>query len=253
MEGAGRIEIAKIAKDTHSKLYAKHGTLLENSYVDAIKQATKYRKSQSNDFTKETDQLVSLYSIIRGSKLSRRKFLSQLMKSIDFDFGVIPLPELKEHLDYIIFLFSGLGGIQFVSIEEVHLIVYGADKLLFGTGSTVMSYIENGEKNELLGIASFILCVAWGAREYLKAAYSLSESRCRDFTPNLPVKETKALPKHEGNFLIESLDLNYSQNDLEIWWKRCEKFTAIMNEETVKIEVNKEDMIEPDSKRLRMG
>jgi cohesin loading factor subunit SCC2 len=247
------MEISKIAKDIHAKLYAKHGSLLENSYVDAVKQATKYRKRQSGDFTKETMHLDPLYNIIKGSKPSRRKFLAQLMKSIDFDFGVISLQDLSAHLDYIIFLFSGLGGIQFVSLEEVHLIVYGADKLLSGTGSTVVSCLESGERNEMVGTAAFIMCIAWGAREYLKSAYNLSENKCRDFTPNLPPKETKASPKIGGKFLIESLGLEYARNDIEVWEKRCEKFMTIMNNESVKVErVGEDDTIGPDVKRLRV-
>jgi cohesin loading factor subunit SCC2 len=202
------------ARQVHAKIHEKHESIIEGSYIDGIRFAAEYvKRITEKEIVEVSGDLGYLYDMIKSTRPSRRKLINNLLRSLEFDIN-LSLDGLVAHLNYVTFLSLSLAGVDFQSTEDVHFIVYGLDMFLSQTGTSLANKVEellgSGEENvnvwAHVGIASTVVSVLLQLRQYCRAAYNLSDQKCRDFNPRSSnAKEFKTATKSE----FATLDLKF--------------------------------------------
>lgn len=134
-------DIIKIAKNMHTKLYEKHESIIEGSYVDGVRHAASYRIRLAAAIEDEYDSFSVFYQFLKSNRAGKRKFLLGICRTLDFD-ATDSVEELEAHYKYIVFVANSLSTLSFYNTEEVLTLIAGLDKIISGTGVTITHNID---------------------------------------------------------------------------------------------------------------
>lgn len=198
LETSRRADISTVAKSMHAKLHDKHESLIESSYVEGVKAAANYRLKLGTNMFDEYDNFSYFYHFMKSSRQSKRKFLLGVTKTLDFRV-LDSMKSLASHFWYVVFVANSLSTLHFYSVEEVYTVIHGLDKVLSGTGVSVSNLIEERLEGKTEGVESWeklarcavVLHAVWAVRQFIKAAYNVSELKAREFVPSKPGKDPK--------------------------------------------------------------
>ncbi|KAK9450906.1 sister chromatid cohesion C-terminus-domain-containing protein [Limtongia smithiae] len=183
--------IRAVALDIHEVLHEKYQSLIEGKYVDGIKQAFQYRQridaGHGNGQPKvQFSAMEPMWSLLKTHRQGRRKFLTMLCKTLDFDEQQSE-NDAKQHVAYVVYVGKSLAKVEFGFAEEPYGIIQGLDKIIGGTGMGLLMQQEThaefgGNMLYAPSIARYttIYCI-WQIRQYIKRAYNLNEANCRLF------------------------------------------------------------------------
>ncbi|KAK7208601.1 sister chromatid cohesion C-terminus-domain-containing protein [Myxozyma melibiosi] len=254
--------INALAVDIHRKLHSKHESLIDGIYVEGVRRAYEYRRLQrsskqaSGDESANEDDsgvivgsnadLMPLYSLVRQNRNSKRKLLTSVVRSFDFDPGKlvagVPVSEAgaddrdlrTRHLGYVRYVGYCLARLDLTIVEEPYLIVHGLDKIIGSTGMTVLMAVSDllgkvsapdtdaqqlpadlQQQQQSLAISSAIIYTIYQLRQHIRQAYSLTEHACQSFTSSSkPSKEYSKPPATKSSSIAPlKLDWICLQND----------------------------------------
>ncbi len=251
LEASSKRQFRVMATEMHRKLHEKYESLVENSYIEGIRLAVKYRKQVSTMFFDEKHFLELFYSVIGDARSSGKKFVTSITKAYNFSNSSISITESLELFDFVYYTVNNLTGINFSTGEEVYLLVNGLDRLIAGEGINMSLAITEQKKRMItpectegqsesqlqsqqelkdrwykLSILSLSFILILHLRRHMISHYSMSESKCRDFIPGKADKELKQAPKLNvgTKFEITDVDINLSSEDEEKSIKICEDY-----------------------------
>ncbi|KAK9455297.1 sister chromatid cohesion C-terminus-domain-containing protein [Dipodascopsis uninucleata] len=208
LETSKQSAIRGIALEMHQKLHEKHESLIEGSYVDGVKKAVQYgeaMRSQRGENYSEDTCIDPLFSVIKGSRATRKKFFLGITRAMDFDPAKLTVGDAGiHHLKFVRFVGVNISTLELSTTEDAHLIVYGLDKIISGTGMSVLYMISDiqgqssldqrsdAEKQgnakttmqsiQEVAVLCVILYTIWQIRQHIKRLYNLSEQNCRTFS-----------------------------------------------------------------------
>lgn len=128
-------------------LFERYESLIDSSYIQGFKEAALFRSRSSVNILEENDQFLSkFYSVIEDSKSSKKKFLSQLVKSLDFDVNSMSLEEVKVFHDYFLFISINLAQCEFTYYDESITIIDGIQMILSDQSLELTNLIADNEE-----------------------------------------------------------------------------------------------------------
>ncbi|KAK9474029.1 sister chromatid cohesion C-terminus-domain-containing protein [Dipodascopsis tothii] len=219
--------IRMLAHELHKRLHAKHESLIEGCYVDGVKRTVQYRRAVGGlERSMMANSLSLMYSVIKGNRMSRRKFLQALVRSLDFDLlkmrkSAAFAQLLARHLEYVAFVVQSFSSLDYGVTEEVYIVVHSLDRILNGTGVSILFFLTEwqaaaGARPELaaaeandaavlvdsagdvrlslreLAMCSAVMYMVYVLQAHLKRLYALNEQTCKTFQPSKLPKDTKS-------------------------------------------------------------
>lgn len=225
--------VRELAVNRHAKLRDKHGSLIESCYPEAIRKAfIQHSAARIQEVCPpETASLEAPFAILKGKRTASRKFLSVMVRSIDFDASLQRFP--SDQLNYCIFICDNLSLLSYGYIEEVLHVVHSLDKILCSTGVNILHELESKEMdNTNLTKAVACLMLVLQSRAELARMYNLSTAKCRAYNPNKlgSAKDSKAAIPVRGtkpNLASDELrGFNLSGERAEEFCRRFESMMA---------------------------
>jgi cohesin loading factor subunit SCC2 len=239
LEVSAEKALATTAKAVHEMLYQKHESAIEAAYIQGIRHAAEYRASRSDNFVNERGGLNPLWDVIKGKLGNRKKLIKNLLPTI-CDPLSDPTTDLRNHLNYVIFVANGLSCLNFVVQAEVLLVIWEVDRNVCKRGlALIKDMVEAAAPRmnqvwEQLGLRCAVLKILWELSIHLKRQYGLSEDRCSKFDPSRTAGwDNKSVARVEAAQVLDlsGFDLPDSLSTLEGQMEWCATFGEdILNE-----------------------
>lgn len=250
LETSTNSAIRGLAFDIHRNLHTKYESLIDGSYTEGLKRAYEYHSLQSGSFVDEgmkgsVTDLSPLYSLMKSNRNSKRKFLTSVARSLDFEFSKFSTSDMRQdvekndydlriqHLKFVRFAAYCLARISYGTVEEPHTLIHGCDKITGSTGMIVFMAVTEYQTQKMqnnqeptsdialqsLAIASTIVYIIWQLRQYIRQTYNLSDQACHAFTPlsNKTMKEFSRPTNRSSNdgLVLDSVCLRNEFDDVE--------------------------------------
>ncbi|KAK9348094.1 sister chromatid cohesion C-terminus-domain-containing protein [Lipomyces starkeyi] len=242
LETSSRPVVRSLALELHQTLHEKHESLIEGAYLEGVKTVLDYNRraiDSSRNSTRLDENLKPLYSVIKSSRNTRKKFIGSVTKAMDFDaskFVDEPLDSTINHLIYVSYCARNIACLDFSTIEEPHHTVHVLDQIIGSTGMSVLYMITDyqDQLSQLSGteatakshsLQGLTVCCAtlysiWQLRQHIKRLYNLSEQNCRTYQPSKSAKDTRPVSKISGydehlqleDFCLQEAFDNYDEN-----------------------------------------
>lgn len=190
--------MSTVAARTHRALKDKHESLIDTCYLDGVKLAFRYQKSQRPvegiNRPAKIASISRLYDIVRSSRQGRKRFLATIARSLDFNLEKIATLALSD-IEYSYFIVHNLASIAYTTHEEIHHVLFTIDRTLSNTGMTLLHALDNkeaadgdhlGRHTKGLYYACTMMSYNLQLRARLMLVYNISEAKCRTFEPNRP-------------------------------------------------------------------
>ncbi|KAK9480700.1 sister chromatid cohesion C-terminus-domain-containing protein [Lipomyces japonicus] len=230
LETSSKEHISGVAQEMHQRLHDKHESLIEGGYVDGLRQAAEYNQRLARakpDRAECRHGLERAYAVVKANRVTRRKFLIAVAKSLDFDTSRHVGRQALAHLAYVRFVVPNVADLEFTVTEEPHYVIQALDRIVTSTGMTVLYAItdmqsrlarqqqhqvktdEEEQATMLSTIATqcAIVYAAWQLRQHLKKQYNLVEQACRQFmTATKSGKELRPVTRAAN---VERLELAF--------------------------------------------
>ncbi|KAK9364794.1 sister chromatid cohesion C-terminus-domain-containing protein [Lipomyces kononenkoae] len=221
LETSSRSFVRALALELHQTLHEKHESLIEGAYLEGVKTIFDYNRrlnaiDPSRRSTGIDEDLKPLYSVIKSSRNTRKKFIGAVTKAMDFDASKF-MEELGDltinHLMYVTYTARNIACLDFSTAEEPHHTVYALDQIIGSTGMSVLYMITDHQNQQSqssgtevasaspnLGtiVCCAILHAIWQTRQHIKKLYNLSEQNCRAYQPSKSAKDTRPISKISG-------------------------------------------------------
>ncbi|OBA21634.1 hypothetical protein METBIDRAFT_40914 [Metschnikowia bicuspidata var. bicuspidata NRRL YB-4993] len=207
LEASPKKHIERIATELHSEIFEKHESLADRNYVEAIRLACDYaKKIEQGGFLQNTSFLRSVYRIVSGNYLAKKKFVNSVAKLFHVKLSTEDLADAITGRDVAIFLALNLLVLNFTSMEEVYLIIFHLDRFITGEGidlaerisSTIGSVDGKGMSVSNLQLLFVFLQTALAfiyLKHNLAASYSIRPTMMDGFRPSKPEVELRQPPK----------------------------------------------------------
>lgn len=188
--------IENVAKRELKTLAQKHESIVERAYMEGFRLAFKYQlevieSEDGADSTTYSPKLANLYALTVASRKVKKKFLGNLLTALEFDPNKLQVSATPSHLTYARFVLQNLAYFDYVSIEDVHQVASGLEKIVGNIGATVVHQIETDILQISLGsteptkpvdpivkrrlcMASVVLNMCWNTRTYLRKLYGVT-------------------------------------------------------------------------------
>ncbi|KAJ1987257.1 Sister chromatid cohesion protein 2 [Dimargaris cristalligena] len=217
------------ATKLHNQLNGKFSSFIHSRTLDGVRKAFEYQtalKSGSGapvagytlDHKENRPRALvdTYYGILREKKNRRNDFLHGLVKTFDMD--------LHHHMNHATntgeidiafckFLAETLFALDYKLIEEALYVIYCIQRLLAVTGLHIQHQFSQGfaelSKESQIALAKISICVGMLVllKDHLKLTYSLTESRCQQFSPSdTGMLKDKYLTRHQAGPLIFKWD-----------------------------------------------
>ena len=154
-----------------------------------------------------------LYNDIKTKKRFRLRHLRNLVNLLDRD------SQTKENVppvevDFAKFIVENLVYLDYGVIEEVFTVIHSIDRIMATTGVALRQTIERGESSEPIGAVAqraVVFALMLELKQYLKAAYNLTEAKCRAFDPKKTgnAKDNKAASRTRSLGIIDWSNIPY--------------------------------------------
>ncbi|KAF3905022.1 hypothetical protein AA313_de0204435 [Arthrobotrys entomopaga] len=189
------IRIQNVAFRELKTLAQKHESIVERAYMEGFRLAFKYqldviKSSDGVDESNFSPKLGNLYALTVASRKVKKKFLGNLLNAVEFEPNKLQVSATPSHLTFARFVLQNLTYFDYVSVEDVHQVATGLEKIVGNIGATVVHQIEteihqitleNAEPKPVdpivkrrLCMASVILTMAWNTRTTLRKTYGLT-------------------------------------------------------------------------------
>ncbi|KAH3675887.1 hypothetical protein WICMUC_002457 [Wickerhamomyces mucosus] len=199
LQSSNIANVRAIGLELHKELHERHESLIDSSYIHGFKLATEYcnRLHPSTMFDKN-QFLLKFYKNIEQSKVSKKKFLRQLIKSLSFDFQKIDYPQLREVYSYVLFLSANIAECEFVGNDEVYLILESIELSSSSQGVAVQGNVTEfindprtftKEQIIRLGYLSAIILTQKRLSYHLRSEYKLPEDANKSELVSQKVKQ----------------------------------------------------------------
>lgn len=221
-----------LAKSAYSVMLSKYKSVLENSYAESFKAVFEYEKSLGGKRSQSINPLNELYLIVRDNKTSRAKFITNVIKALEFDAFRNSIDNLRHHYEFAVYFSKAFSFLPFGTYGEVLSILRGIESFIVTDGSELWSRIEEDDEEQpdgILGMSCGIMVVLWRLRVFLKDYYDISESRIKQKdTSTTRNTKTGAVSK-----TVESIDLSDLSNKtgIDSDLKRIALFREVMEDE----------------------
>lgn len=140
--------IAEIALTEHRNLHAKHESMLEKEYLNAIDQTFVYQKTTARNMSgldqHNIPKLRGFHEVIKtGSIGLRKKLLANLCARLDIDPKKSKLgDELDDHVFFTRFVLENLSFFDYQRPDELQHLLKCMEKIFAKTGNVVSQLIE---------------------------------------------------------------------------------------------------------------
>ncbi|KAJ3262175.1 Sister chromatid cohesion protein 2 [Chytriomyces hyalinus] len=132
--------------------------------------------------------LSNMYGKLQVKRQRRNDFLMTLVRSFDLDADGV---KDDKAILFGRFLAENLAALSFKSTDEVNIVIYHICQLLSVSGETVLKFINEWrgstqtDEKALFSVSktSVLLGMLVLLKTYLQKTFSLSESKCRSYTP----------------------------------------------------------------------
>ncbi|KAK6363398.1 Sister chromatid cohesion protein 2 [Orbilia blumenaviensis] len=190
------VRIENVAKRELKTLAQKHESIVERAYMEGFRLAFKYQlevidSEDGADSSTYSSKLANLYALTVASRKVKKKFLGNLLAALEFDPVKLQVSATPSHLTYSRFVLQNLAYFDYVSVEDVHQVASGLEKIVGNIGTTVVHQIEtevlqisleSAEPTKpvdpivkrRLCMASVILNMCWNTRTYLRKLYGVT-------------------------------------------------------------------------------
>lgn len=207
--------IRSVGLELHKELHEKHESLIDSSYIHGFKIAAEYcfRVHPTMLFGNNLF-FLRFHRIIEDSKLSRKRFLNYLIKSLRFDVSkIVKQDEAHNIYNYSLFIAANIVECEFSCNEEVFQIIDGVESILNSQGLSIqkhLSQILDGSSpgrpdDELIKFAylSSVIINFSHLITHLRTEYKLPETINKSELVNQKVKPHDKLP-----FVLRTFDLH---------------------------------------------
>ncbi|KAJ8101405.1 sister chromatid cohesion C-terminus-domain-containing protein [Lipomyces tetrasporus] len=224
LETSRRPVVRSLALELHQTLHEKHESLIEGAYLEGVRAVLDYNRRQSatnptRSMSRSDENLRPLYSVIKSSRSTRKKFIGSVTKAMDFDVSKFVNEQYDSainHLIYVTFSVRNIACLDFSTADEPHHVVYAVDQIIGSSGMSVLYMITDyqSQLSQLsetpvegtpkttnlkgLTICCAILYALWQIRQHIKRLYNLSEQNCRTYQPSKSAKDTRPISKITG-------------------------------------------------------
>ncbi|KAJ6259347.1 hypothetical protein Dda_6247 [Drechslerella dactyloides] len=213
------VRIQNVAFRELKTLAQKHESIVERAYMDGFRLAFNYQLEVINsedgaDDSTFASKLGNLYALTVTSRKVKKKFLGNLLNALDFEPHKLQVSAIPSHLTYARFILQNLAYFDYVSIEDVHQVASGLEKIVGNIGATVVHHIETDVHQisletaepkpvdplvkRRLCMASVVLTMCWSTRTYLRKLYSVTADSVARKAKNGSKELTKAPTKAVG-------------------------------------------------------
>lgn len=224
LEASPNKKIKKIATLLHSDIFQKHESLADRSYSEAFKLAVPYIKILTKgQFHLEPYFLKSVYKVISGTYVSKKRFILTLMKLFGLNQTFTDLLEAITRRDEIVYLCLNLLLIRYSSVEEICLILYYLDRTIMTEGLDLSDKVTktiSSDRSEAMLLENlqhlFTQCQSVLAliqlRHILANSYNIRPILMESFKPSKADIELRQQPRiyKKIDFSVSTLDLDVS-------------------------------------------
>lgn len=225
--------IRHIAFQLHSGLFGKYESLTDSSYLEGLRLAVRSRKNCSSNIYSENFFMKTVYSIVSGHHSSRKKFIQSISRVFNVSLNHSKLEENTFQRDLIIYSALNLSVINFMSLEEVMILVHNLDKVISKEGLVLADFISREEQKGDVDQSNVVqkrnLCVNAQSlssiiifREYLVGTYSLNQSSLESFRPNTSDNDLRQTPK-----IVLEMPLKIDTGEINMVLKKTELFGSV--------------------------
>jgi len=157
-----------------------------------------------------------LYRDIKAKKRFRLRHLKNLVNLLDRD-SQTKDTVLPVEVDFAKFIVEILLYLDYGIIEEVFTVIHSIDRIMSTSGVSLRQTIESGESSEpavIVGQRASVFSLLLELKQYLKAAYGLSEAKCRAFDPKKTgnSKDNKTAARVRSLGVIDWSDIPHLDN-----------------------------------------
>ncbi|EPY53474.1 adherin [Schizosaccharomyces cryophilus OY26] len=216
LEASEVTEIKQTAINLHVELHQKHESLVDGLYAQAANLMFS-SKSFPGSFVfsiEEHSAFQDMYNVVLSNKntRSRRKFLTQMLKLIEFDNEKL-LNMSHENVLFFNFCCSALGGINYLSIDEPLMILQVIDTVLATIGLTITEWMKGNLEEPYKFFSGILLCNFIHLKRYLKYVYSITDEKIHNFDSSKTFKDKKVPLKNNG-YKVELLRPDNKREDV---------------------------------------
>ncbi|KAG8629325.1 hypothetical protein KVT40_003190 [Elsinoe batatas] len=143
------VSIFKAAAEEHGALFSKYESIFEKETVRAVQQAFIYQRDTIKDLKGYTGQppvakLHLFWDILKTCKAKvRQKFVTNISTHMDFEHGKLDLTgNLPSHVGLVAFCVQNLAMFDYITQQDLTLLVDGLEKVFSATGTAVAHGVE---------------------------------------------------------------------------------------------------------------
>lgn len=181
LESTTNAYVKQIAMGMHRDLFEKHESLVDTSYLEAIKLAVAFRLRCHGSIVKERFFFKDIYSIVSYSRASRRKFTQSLCKTL-----VVGPKNVSEQKALVVYSVLNISTMSFVASEDVYMIVHHLDLVIMNQGLDILEKISSRGNTEVT-LASLVVVQIYIAlmslRQFLCLMYGILANQLDDYRP----------------------------------------------------------------------
>ncbi|KAJ1721672.1 Sister chromatid cohesion protein 2 [Coemansia erecta] len=216
---SGDAYIRNKALKLHQDLCFKYASFIHSRDIEGVRLAYEFQMqirgkpedvvgyNDTADIRDTSDRPVAylqpLYSQLRSKRVRRNEFLSLLVRIGDFDSGLSYGANQSStgtgnaDVAFTRFVAENLAALDYKYLDEVLHVIYQISAVIAGTGLNIYHQFESGLHPGSVGStapecarltrateASACIGILFALREFLKAYYNISESRCTAYNPS---------------------------------------------------------------------
>jgi cohesin loading factor subunit SCC2 len=173
--------VRSVGLELHRQLHERHESLIDNLYAPSVFRAFRLGFENSNgNVLEDTMFIQKLYRIFEDSKVTRKKFLKQLSRTLELKNFKLK-DGLKEMAYYSRFLLLNLLDCEFSTNEEVCILLEEFESFLGQNGTVIRTEVQKAmnsgdhEVIDALGYSTTILLMVYKLTSALRYNYRLNE------------------------------------------------------------------------------
>ncbi|KAJ2613935.1 Sister chromatid cohesion protein 2 [Coemansia sp. RSA 1804] len=206
----------------HQDLNSKYASFIHSHDMDGVRKAYEYqlqmrgsprdvrgydtRAETKDEHGRPTAFLQPLYTMVRSKRIRRNEFLAALVKIGDYDATTSYAEWHRADIPFARFIAENIASFDYKYLDEVLNVVFHISAIVASTGLNLYHQFETDLKETGAGSerggadrlfskkaqqqrgistrASVCIWIMHILREFLKARYGLSESRCAAYNPS---------------------------------------------------------------------
>ncbi|WBW71350.1 cohesin loading factor (adherin) Mis4/Scc2 [Schizosaccharomyces osmophilus] len=211
-------ELKQIAINLHTELLQKHESLVDGLYAQAATLMFSSKTFPENFVCtiEEHSVFQGTYNVLLSTKnaRSRRKFLMQMLKLLEYDNEKLTNMS-HEKILFFNFCCSALGGIKYLSLDEPLMILQVIDTVLATIGPTITEWMKGHFEQPYKFFSGILLCNFIHLKRYLKFVYSITDEKVHNFDSSKTFRDKK-VPLRNSGLTAELLHPDNKREDVAV-------------------------------------